>query len=90
MTVRPSRTFNGQLIYDMINDRAVETWKGPGFSSEEFKQDYNQWIKHWFKSAEDIRHEFEAEGLLETAQFVKDWIATNQRFCEGDYGDDDV
>ena len=68
------------LYYDMINKRAESTYTGPTIT----KDNYAIWVAHWFASAEAIHAEMVAEGLENTAAFIREWIEKNQRWF-GDY-----
>lgn len=56
--------------YDMIHERAKQTYDGPMPSIG----NYELWENHWLACAEKIRDEFAEKGLPVTAELFQDII----------------
>jgi hypothetical protein len=63
-----------QIILKMIHDRAQAS-----FGEEIHAANYKRYEEHWFQTAEDIRLEFENEGLYHTAHTVANMIVIMKR-----------
>lgn len=85
-----------RLLHDMINQRAEETYTGPPLGSAKTNDFigidgyYRHWVTHWFTTAEALRDEMKAEGLLNTAQEIQDWIDVNYTYSDRYWNDNYV
>lgn len=66
------------LLYGMINNRANETYGGPVITAST----YDIWVKHWFKTAEDIQIEFASQELYKTADAIYNIIQEQKKYCK--------
>lgn len=63
-----------QIILKMIHDRAQAS-----FGEEIHAANYQRYVEHWFKTAEDVKLEFENESLYHTAHTVANMIVIMKR-----------
>lgn len=66
------------ILYGMINHKAESTYLGPAISAA----NYELWVAHWFKAAEQLAVDFDNEHLPATAEAVRQIILDNRRFCK--------
>ena len=66
------------ILYQMINDRAWNTYLGPKVEASV----YHYWVKHWFKTAENIQIEFANQQLYKTADAIYNIIKEQKKYCK--------
>lgn len=64
------------IIINSINKTAKETYDGEEITAENYS---DQWVPHWFKTAENIYNDFVVEGLETSAKFTSEWIQANEK-----------
>jgi hypothetical protein len=57
-------------FFDMIHEKAHSTWMGGKID----KANFDEWVEHWFASAESIHDTFVREGLTDTAAYMRTMI----------------
>lgn len=63
-------------ILSSITDRAEKS-----FGKPITKENFGEWVKHWFVVAEQWRDELINEGLVETPETIDRHVAEQKRFC---------
>jgi len=71
--MKPSRT-----LISTITDRAKKSFTGDFNKSE----DYEAWVRHWFKTAEAFRDELNQEGLVSTVAKVDEIIRDEKKISK--------
>jgi hypothetical protein len=61
------------MMLKIINDRAMKN-----YDFTKYKQD--EWVQHWFDTAEQIKQEFATEGLAHTVEHIDEIIAQQKSF----------
>ena len=62
------------VLLKKITDRAVKTYTEPDPPNNQ------HWYNHWFNTADNIRKEFEQEGLPNSAAEINRIVAEQKRF----------
>jgi len=61
------------VINRMIQDRCISTYK-----KDITKEHYDDFVKHWFETAETIKEEMLRDGLQETSKVIQEIIDFNR------------
>jgi hypothetical protein len=75
-------------IYNEIYKKAKSTFKYNLDDKNVFKNEkgtfddtkWNEWVQHWFKTADELYLDLVEEKLQTTAEYVKELIELNKRY----------